>query len=168
MAPARPHARRWRIRASAWSIASMATVGCALPLALGLVSGHNGFLWAALGAFQASLANPLHRFGMLRMLLITLVGACSAGGGYWSGTQPLARLMLCAALASAAPCSQGYGTEAGKCGLALAVCLCRGRGSCGEGDMQSAAAVSSRICLGGRCTALRCFSLRSLHGWPTW
>ncbi|MBD7977554.1 FUSC family protein [Pseudomonadaceae bacterium Sa2CUA2] len=168
MAQVRPHARRWRIRASAWSIASMATVGCALPLALGLVSGHNGFLWAALGAFQASLANPLHRFGMLRMLLITLVGACSAGVGYWSGTQPLASLMLFAAMGLLLALLQRYGNEAGKLGLALAVCLCLGQGSYGEGDLHSPAAVSALFILGGLWTTLLAFILRGLHALPTW
>ncbi|MGU9537332.1 hypothetical protein, partial [Proteus mirabilis] len=63
----------------------VAVLGCALPLVLGLFTAHSGFLWASAGAFQAAQANPLHRFGMLRMLLLTGLGACSAGLGFWAG-----------------------------------------------------------------------------------
>ena len=88
---------RWYARTPTWGAALVAVVGCALPLLLGLVSSHPGFLWAALGAFQAARANPLHRFGMLRMLLLTGLGACSAGLGFWAGSHPLLSLCIFAA-----------------------------------------------------------------------
>lgn len=160
--------RRWKIPPPAWGFASVATLGCALPLFLGLVSSHNGFLWAALGAFQASLANPLHRFGMLRMLLITVLGACSAGLGYWSATHPLASLALFAGMGLLLASLQRYGHEAGKLGLTLAVCLCLGQGSYGQGDLHSPAAVSALFILGGLWAVLLAFLLRGLHGLRTW
>ena len=73
---------RWHDGPTAWGPALIAGLGCALPLLLGLFSAHPGFLWAAAGAFQAAQANPLHRFGMLRLLLLTGLGACSAGLGF--------------------------------------------------------------------------------------
>ena len=78
----------WHPGRPAWGAAMVAGFGCALPLLLGLFSGHPGFLWATVGAFQAAKANPLHRFGMLRMLLLIALGAGSAGLGFWSATHP--------------------------------------------------------------------------------
>ena len=65
----------WHAGPPAWGPAMVAGFGCALPLLLGLFSAHPGFLWASAGAFQAAQANPLHRLGMLRMLIIL--------GGLW-------------------------------------------------------------------------------------
>ena len=85
---------QWTPGRPAWGAAAVAGFGCSLPLLLGLFSGHPGFLWATVGAFQAAKANPLHRFGMLRMLLLIALGACSAGLGFWSATHPLISLGL--------------------------------------------------------------------------
>jgi hypothetical protein len=84
----------WQPGRPAWGAAAVAGLGCALPLMLGLFSGHAGFLWATVGAFQAAKANPLHRLGMLRMLLLIGLGAGSAGLGFWSATHPLISLGL--------------------------------------------------------------------------
>lgn len=78
----------WHAGPPAWGPAVVAGLGCALPLVLGLFTAHSGFLWASAGAFQAAQANPLHRFGMLRMLLLTGLGACSAGLGFWAASHP--------------------------------------------------------------------------------
>ena len=80
----------WHAGPPAWGPAVIAGLGCALPLVLGLFSGHPGFLWASVGAFLAAQSNPLHRFGMLRLLLLTLFGACSAGLGFWEASRPTA------------------------------------------------------------------------------
>ena len=84
----------WQRGRPAWGAAMVAGLGCALPLLLGLFSGHPGFLWATVGAFQAAKANPLHRLGMLRMLLLIALGACSAGLGFWAATLPMVSLGL--------------------------------------------------------------------------
>ena len=78
----------WHPGPIAWGPAVIAGLGCALPLLLGLFSGHPGFIWASVGAFQAAQANPLHRLGMLRMLMLCGLGACSAGVGFWAGSHP--------------------------------------------------------------------------------
>jgi len=87
----------WHAGPPAWGPAVIAGLGCALPLVLGLFSGHPGFLWASVGAFLAAQSNPLHRFGMLRLLLLTLFGACSAGLGFWAASDAVLSLLLFAA-----------------------------------------------------------------------
>ncbi len=143
-----PHAVRHGFSAPVWGVATVATLGCALPLVLGLVSGHNGFLWAALGAFQTALANPLHRYGMLRMLLIGTLGALAAALGYTAASHPLYSLLLFAAMGLLLARLQRYGNEAGKLGLGLAVCLCLGQGSHGQSDLNNAGAVAMLFLLG--------------------
>lgn len=163
-----PHAVRHGFSAPVWGVATVATLGCALPLVLGLVSGHNGFLWAALGAFQAALANPLHRYGMLRMLLIGTLGALAAALGYTAASHPLYSLLLFAAMGLLLARLQRYGNEAGKLGLGLAVCLCLGQGSHGQSDLNNAGAVAMLFLLGALWTTLLAFILRGLHALRTW
>ena len=163
-----PHAVRHGFSAPVWGVATVATLGCALPLILGLVSGHNGFLWAALGAFQAALANPLHRYGMLRMLLMGTLGALAAALGYTAASHPLYSLLLFAAMGLLLARLQRYGNEAGKLGLGLAVCLCLGQGSHGQSDLNNAGAVAMLFLLGALWTTLLAFILRGLHALRTW
>ena len=163
-----PHAVRHGFSAPVWGVATVATLGCALPLILGLVSGHNGFLWAALGAFQAALANPLHRYGMLRMLLMGTFGAAAAALGYTAATHPLLNLALFAAMGLLLARLQRYGNEAGKLGLGLAVCLCLGQGSLNHSDLNNAGAIAMLFLLGALWTALLAFILRGLHALRTW
>ncbi|WP_437880855.1 FUSC family protein [Pseudomonas sp. LRF_L74] len=161
-------ALNWHAGPPAWGPAIIAGLGCALPLVLGLFSGHPGFLWASAGAFQAAQANPLHRFGMLRMLLLTLLGACSAGLGYWSGSHPLLSLGLFAAYGFMLAWLQRLGVEAGKLGIGLAVCLCLGQGQYGVGSFRNPDAVAALFILGGLWVALLAFGLRGVHGLRTW
>lgn len=163
-----PHAVRHGFSAPAWGVATVATLGCALPLSLGLVSGHNGFLWAALGAFQASLANPLHRYGMLLMLLMGAFGAIAAAVGYTAASHPLACLLLFAVMGLLLARMQRYGHVAGKLGLGLAVCLCLGQGSHGQSDLNNAGAVAALFLLGALWTMLLAFMMRGLHALRTW
>src|SRR5690606_11228173 len=121
----------WQPGRPAWGAAMVAGLGCALPLLLGLFSGHPGFLWATVGAFQAAKADPLHRLGMLRMLLLITLGAFSAALGYWSATLPLVSLGLFAFYGLLLAWLQRFGTEAGKLGIGLAICLCLGQGQRG-------------------------------------
>jgi len=158
----------WHAGPPAWGPAVIAGLGCALPLVLGLFSGHPGFLWASVGAFQAAQANPLHRFGMLRLLLLTLLGACSAGLGFWAATHPLLSLALFAAYGFLLAWLQRFGTEAGKLGLGLAVCLCLGQGQFGLGNLHNADAVAALFVLGGLWVALLAFGLRGVHGLRMW
>lgn len=148
--------------------AIIAGLGCALPLLLGLLSGHPGFLWASAGAFQAAQANPLHRFGMLRLLLLTLLGACSAGLGFWAAGQAWASALLFALFGLLLAWLQRFGKEAGKLGMGLAVCLCLGQGHTAVGGLQNADAVAALFILGGLWVALLAFGLRGLHGLRTW
>jgi hypothetical protein len=158
----------WHAGPPALGPAVIAGLGCALPLVLGLFSGHPGFLWASAGAFQAAQANPLQRFGMLRLLLLTLLGACSAGLGFWSASHPLLSLCLFGAYGFLLAWLQRFGTEAGKLGLGLAVCLCLGQGQFGLGDLKNADAVGALFVLGGLWVALLAFGLRGLHGLRMW
>ncbi|WP_043307856.1 FUSC family protein [Pseudomonas sp. ML96] len=158
----------WHAGPPAWGPAVIAGLGCALPLLLGLFSGHPGFLWASAGAFQAAQANPLHRFGMLRLLLLTLLGACSAGLGFWSASHPLLSLGLFAGYGFLLAWLQRFGTEAGKLGIGLAVCLCIGQGQFGLGTLKNADAVAALFVLGGLWVALLAFGLRGLHGLRMW
>ena len=158
----------WHAGPPAWGPAVIAGLGCALPLVLGLFSGHPGFLWASAGAFQAAQANPLHRFGMLRLLLLTLLGACSAGLGFWSASHPLLSLCLFGAFGFLLAWLQRFGTEAGKLGIGLAVCLCLGQGQFGLGSLKNADAVGALFVLGGLWVALLAFALRGMHGLRMW
>lgn len=163
-----PHAVRHGFSAPVWGVAIVATLGCALPLVLGLISGHNGFLWAALGAFQAALANPLHRYGMLRMLLIGVLGALAAALGYSAANHPLTSLLWFSGMGLLLARLQRYGNEAGKLGLGLAVCLCLGQGSHDQSDLNNAGAVAILFLLGALWTTLLAFFLRGLHALRTW
>src|SRR5690606_28860673 len=163
-----PHAVRHGFSAPVWGVATVAMLGCALPLVLGVVSAHNGFLWAALGAFQASLANPLHRYGMLRMLLMGTGGALAAALGHTAASHPLASLLLFGAMGLLLARLQRYGNEAGKLGLGLAVCLCLGQGSHVHSDLNNAAAVAMLFLLGALWATLLAFLLRGLHALRTW
>ena len=159
---------RWHAGPANLGPAIIAGLGCALPLLLGLLSGHPGFLWASAGAFQASQANPLHRYGMLRLLLLTLLGACSAALGFWAAGQPLASLLLFAAFGYLLAWLQRFGKEAGKLGMGLAICLCLGQGHTAVGGLQNADAVAALFILGGLWVALLAFGLRGLHALRTW
>lgn len=158
----------WHAGPPAWGPAVVAGLGCALPLVLGLFSGHPGFLWASAGAFQAAQANPLHRFGMLRLLLLTLLGACSAGLGFWAASHPALSLGLFALYGFLLAWLQRFGTEAGKLGIGLAVCLCLGQGQFGLGSLKNADAVAALFVLGGLWVALLAFALRGMHGLRMW
>lgn len=158
----------WRPSPPAWGAAVIAGLGCALPLVLSLLTGHSGFLWASAGAFQAAQANPLHRYGMLRMLLLTGLGACSAGLGFWSGGDPLASLAIFAAFGLLLAWLQRFGSEAGKLAIGLCICLCLGQGHFGLGNMHNPYAVAALFTLGGLWVMLLAFGLRGLHGLRTW
>jgi hypothetical protein len=158
----------WHAGPLAWGPAVVAGFGCALPLLLGLFSAHSGFLWASVGAFQAAQANPLHRFGMLRMLLLIGLGACSAGLGFWAANQPLISLCLFAAFGFLLAWLQRFGTESAKLGLGLAVCLCLGQGQQGIDNLHNPYAVAMLFILGGLWVMLLAFGLRGLHGLRMW
>lgn len=162
-----PSRHQWTA-APTWGAAIVATLGCALPLLLGLFSGHSGFLWASIGAFLAAQADPLHRFGMLRMLLLTLLGACSAGLGFWSAPGPLESLLVFAAGGLLLAWLQRFGREAGKLGLGMLVCLCLGQGQQHLGSMPNPYAVATLFTLGGLWATLLAFTLRGLHGLRLW
>jgi hypothetical protein len=158
----------WHAGPPAWGAAWVAGIGCALPLLLGLFSGHPGFLWASAGAFQAAQASPLHRFGMLRMLLLTALGACSAGLGFWAGAHALTSLALFAVFGLLLAWLQRFGAEAGKLGVGLAVCLCLGQGQYGLGSLKNPQAVAALFAIGGLWVMLLAFGLRGLHGLRMW
>lgn len=158
----------WHPGRPAWGAAAIAGLGCALPLLLGLFSGHPGFLWATVGAFQAAKADPLHRLGMLRMLLLVGLGACSAGVGFWSATHPLISLGLFAFYGLLLAWLQRYGSEAGKLGIGLAICLCLGQGQYGIGDFNNPSAIAVLFALGGLWVTLLAFGLRGMHGLRMW
>src|SRR5690606_4148511 len=161
-------APRWRPPHPTWGTAIIAMLGCALPLSLGLLSGHPGFLWAAVGAFQAARANPLHRFGMPRMMLLILLGACGSGFGYWVAREPVLSLVVFASMGFLLAWLQRFGTEAAKLGLGVAVCVCLGQGLEQAGEVINPMAVSMLFCLGGLWLALRACGRRGMHGWRSW
>ncbi|MCY1284089.1 family membrane protein [compost metagenome] len=158
----------WHAGPPAWGPGVVAVVGCALPLLLGLFTDHSGFLWAATGAFQAAQASPLHRFGMLRMLLLTGLGALSAGLGFWAATHPLLSLALFAGFGLLLAWLQRFGSEAGKLGVGLAVCLALGQGQFGIGNLHNPYAVGMLFILGGLWVMLLAFGLRGAHGLRMW
>lgn len=158
----------WQPPSPAWGSAIIAGLGCALPLSLGLVSGHSGFLWAAVGAFQAARANPLHRFGMPRMMLLILLGACGSGLGFWVAQNHVLSLAVFAAMGFFLAWLQRFGVEAAKLGLGVAVCLCLGQAQQQTGDLNNPYAVAMLFSLGGLWVALLAFGLRGAHALRTW
>lgn len=162
------HKLGWHSGPAEWGPGIIAGLGCALPLLLGLLSGHPGFLWASVGAFLAAQANPLHRFGMFRLLLLTLLGALSAGLGFWSASDPLLSFVLFAVYGFLLAWLQRFGSEAGKLGISLAVCLCLGQGQFGIVNLKNADAVAALFILGGLWVALLAFGMRGLHGLRMW
>ena len=158
----------WHAGPPELGVAVIAGLGCALPLLLGLLSGHPGFLWASAGAFQASQVSPLHRYGMLRLLMLTLLGACSAGLGFWATGHAWASVLLFGAFGLLLAWLQRFGKEAGKLGMNLAICLCLGQGHTEVGGLHNADAVAALFILGGLWVALLAFGLRGLHGLRTW
>jgi hypothetical protein len=158
----------WHAGPPAWGPAVVAGFGCALPLLLGLFSAHPGFLWASLGAFQAAQANPLHRLGMLRMLMLCALGACSAGLGFWSASDPYASFMIFAVFGFLLAWLQRFGSEAGKLGIGLAICLCLGQGQQGLGTLNNPYAIAMLFILGGLWVMLLAFGLRGMHGLRMW
>ncbi len=158
----------WHAGPPAWGPAMVAGLGCALPLLLGLFSAHPGFLWASAGAFQAAQANPLHRLGMLRMLMLCGLGACSAGLGFWSASHPYASLLIFALFGFLLAWLQRFGSEAGKLGIGLAICLCLGQGQQGLGSLNNPYAIAMLFILGGLWVMLLAFGLRGMHGLRMW
>lgn len=158
----------WHAGPPAWGPAVVAGFGCALPLLLGLFSAHPGFLWASVGAFQAAQANPLHRLGMLRMLMLCGLGACSAGLGFWSASHPHISFMLFALFGFLLAWLQRFGSEAGKLGIGLAICLCLGQGQQGLGTLNNPYAIAMLFILGGLWVMLLAFGLRGMHGLRMW
>lgn len=158
----------WKPAPPTWGAAAITGLGCALPLLLGLFSGHPGFLWATLGAFQAARANPLHRLGMLRMLLQIALGACSAGLGFWAASYPLISMGLFACYGLLLAWLQRYGNEAGKLGIGLAICLCLGQGQYGIGDFNNPQAIAMLFVLGGLWVMLLAFGLRGMNALRMW
>lgn len=164
------HTFSWHAGPPAWGPALVAGFGCTLPLLLGLFSAHPGFLWASVGAFQAAQANPLQRLGMLRMLLLIGLGACSAGLGFWSSGHALVSLWLFGVFGFLLAWLQRFGAEAGKLGLGLAICLALGQGQ-GQhdiGDLDNPYAIAMLFILGGLWVMLLAFGLRGLHGLRMW
>ncbi|MVW75753.1 FUSC family protein [Pseudomonas xionganensis] len=165
--PQRSHFR-WHPGPPAWGSAMIAGLGCALPLLLGLFSAHPGFLWAALGAFQAAQANPLHRLGMLRMLMFCALGASSVALGFWAASHAYAGILVFALFGFLLAWLQRYGSEAGKLGISLAICLCIGQGQEGLGSLNNPAAIAMLFILGGLWVMLLAFGMRGLHGLRMW
>lgn len=158
----------WQPGQPAWGAATIAGLGCALPLVLGLFSGHPGFLWATIGAFQAVQANPLHRLGMLRMLLLIALGALGAGLGFWAAAHALSSLAVFAACGLMLAWLHRYGREASKLGAGLAICLCLGQGHHGLSEFSNPQAIAMLVILGGLWVTLLAFGLRGLHGLRMW
>lgn len=159
---------RWHAGPPTWGPALMAGMGCGLPLLLGLFTSHSGFLWAATGAFQAALANPYHRLGMLRMSLLTGFGAVASGVGFWAASHPLASLASFAGMGLLLAVLQRHGTELGKLGAGLAVCLCLGQGQAGLGNLHNGLAVGALFAIGGLWVMLLAFVLRASRGMRLW
>ncbi|GGJ89851.1 FUSC family protein [Pseudomonas matsuisoli] len=158
----------WQPATPAFGPALIATLGCALPLLLGLFSGHSGFIWAATGAFIAALAKPLQRLGMLHMCLLVGLGAVSAGIGFWSDRDPVASGLLFGLYGLVFAWLQRQGREAGKFGFCLAICLCLGHGQHGIGALHSGLAVGTLFVLGGCWVMFLGFGLRGIHGLRMW
>jgi len=101
-------------------------------------------------------------------LLLTGLGACSVGLGFWAASDPLSSLLLFAAYGLLLAWLQRFGAEAGKLGLGLALCLALGQGQQALGNLNNASAVAMLFVLGGLWVALLAFALRGLHGLRTW
>lgn len=155
-------------RHAAWHAALITGLGCALPLLLGLFSGHPGFLWATLGAFLAALASPLHRLGMLSMLLLVLFGSVSVALGFWAAATPLYSLPLFAVYGLLLTWLQRHGDETGKLGLVLIVCLALGQGHYGLGTFNNPQAIAVLFVLGGLWVSLLGFGMRGVYGLRMW
>lgn len=168
MTTASRHTIKWHAGPPAWGPAVIAGLGCALPLLLGLFSAHPGFLWASLGAFQAAQASPLHRLGMLRMLMLCTLGACSAGLGLWAAHHVYAGILLFALFGFGLAWLQRFGAEAGKLGAGLAICLCMGQGLQGLDNFNNPNAIAMLFVLGGLWVMLLAFALRGVHGLRMW
>jgi len=161
-----PSRQRWTATPS-WGAATVASLGCTLLLLLGL-SGHPGFLWASIGAFLAAQAAPLQRFGMLHMLLLTLLAAGSASLGFRCAPDPFESFSLFATAGLLLVWLQRFGRESGKLGFAILAGLCLGQGRQSLGSMSNPYAVATLLALGGFWMILLAFSLRGLHGLPLW
>lgn len=153
---------------SAWPPALAAGLGCALPLSLGMFSGHAGFYWATVGAFMGSLANPTLRVGMQAMLLLVLLGAFSVAIGYWVAISPWLSLAVFACYGLLLAGLLRYGRDAAKAGLALAICLCLGQGEFGLGNFDRPPAIAMLFLLGGLWMSLLGFGLRGAAGLRMW
>ena len=105
---------------------------------------------------------------MLRMLLLIALGAGSAGLGFWSATHPLISLGLFAFYGLLLAWLQRYGSEAGKLGIGLAICLCLGQGQHGVADFNNPYAIAVLFALGGLWVTLLAFGLRGMHGLRMW
>ncbi|MCU1716549.1 FUSC family protein [Pseudomonas sp. 5P_3.1_Bac2] len=158
----------WHAGPAAWGSALIAGFGCALPLLLGLFSGHPGFFWASLGAFHAAQANPMHRLGMLRMLMLCILGACSTGLGFWAGEHYQSSFILFAAFGLLLAWLQRFGKETGKFAVSLVICLSLGQSQLGLSSLHNPNAVAVLFILGGLWVMLLAFGLRGLHGLRMW
>nr|WP_298138379.1 FUSC family protein [uncultured Pseudomonas sp.] len=158
----------WHAGPPTWGSAMIAGVGCALPLLLGLLSGHPGFLWATVGAFLTAQANPLHRLGMLRMLTLCGLGACCAGLGFWSANSPPIAFWLFAGFGLLLAWLQRFGSEAAKLGIGLIASLCLGQGQYGLGNFNNPSAIAMLFVLGSLWVMLLAFGLRGIHGLRMW
>ncbi|MFC3607076.1 FUSC family protein [Stutzerimonas tarimensis] len=153
---------------AAWPPAVAAGLGCALPLSLGMFSGHAGFYWATVGAFMGSLANPILRLGMLSMLTLVLLGAFSVAIGYRVAISPWLSFALFAFYGLLLAALRRYGSEAARGGLALAICLCLGQGEFGLGNFDRPPAIAMLFLLGGLWMSLLGFGLRGAAGLRMW
>ncbi len=63
---------------------------------------------------------------------------------------------------------QRYGTEAGKLGIGLAICLCLGQGQFGVSNFSNPEAIAVLFALGGLWVTLLAFGLRGMHGLRMW
>lgn len=160
--------RRWFVGPPTIGPALIAGVGCALPLLLGLFSGHPGFLWASAGAFHAAQINPLHRLGMRRMLLMIFIGALCAGWGFWAAAYPWLSFTVFAAFGFILAWLQRFGIEAGKLGAGFAVCMCLGQGETAGSHLNNPYAIGMLFILGGLWVTLLAFGLRGVHGLRMW
>lgn len=152
----------------AWGPALAAAVGCALPLLLGVFSGHPGFYWATLGAFVASLADPRQRLGMHAMLLLSAGGAFAAALGYWAGQTTLASLLAFSMFGLLLAASRRLGPEPSKFAFVVTLCLALGAGQFGRGSFDNPAAIATLFLLGALGVTLLGFGLRGVHGLRMW
>ncbi len=152
----------------AWGPALAAALGCALPLMLGVFSGHPGFYWATLGAFVASLADPRQRLGMHGMLLLSSAGAFSVALGYWAGQTTMASLLAFLLFGLLLAASRRLGPEPAKFSFVITLCLALGAGQFGRGSFDNPAAIATLFLLGALGVTLLGFGLRGLHGLRMW